>query len=266
MMLETSLPPAVRRERIAALVEEQGFVRVTDLHDRFGISEVTLRADLDALADAAVLQRIHGGAIAATGPRAPEQPFEKVFLAGAEQKGAIGRAAADLVQSGQAVVLDVGTTTTAIANALVARADLQDVVVITNALNIAVAFEAVIPRFTVIVSGGTLRPLQHSLVDPLAGAVLDHIHADLAFIGCSGIDADAGITNVNLPEADVKRRMLNSASRSIVVADGSKLGLTYHSRVAPLSAVGALITDGGAAPEEVAKLERAGLAVVLAGS
>jgi DeoR family transcriptional regulator of aga operon len=266
MSLDTALPAAVRRERIAALVEEQGFVRVTDLRDRFGISEVTLRADLDALAGASVVQRIHGGAIAGRGARTAEQPFEKVSLAGAEQKRAIGRAAADLVQSGQAVVLDVGTTTTAIAGALIARTELQDVVIITNALNIAVAFEAVIPRFTVIVSGGTLRPLQHSLVDPLAGAVLDHIHADLAFVGCSGVDASTGITNVNLPEADVKRRMLNSASRSIVVADGSKLGLSYHSRVAPLSGVDALITDGGAAPEEVAKLERAGLAVMLAGS
>jgi DeoR family transcriptional regulator of aga operon len=266
MTLETALPPAVRRERIAALVEQQGFVRVTDLRDRFGISEVTLRADLDALADASLVQRIHGGAIAGGGSRIPEQPFEKVSLAGAEQKRAIGTAAAALVQSGQAVVLDVGTTTTAIAIALIARTELRDVVIITNALNIAVALEVVIPRFTVIVSGGTLRPLQHSLVDPLAGAVLDHIHADIAFIGCSGVDAGTGITNVNLPEADVKRRMLGSASRSIVVADGSKLGLSYHSRVSPLSGVDALITDGGAAPTEVAKLERAGLAVILAHS
>ena len=89
MTMDLALPPAVRRERIAALVEEHGFVRVTDLRDRFGISEVTLRADLDALADASLVQRIHGGAISAAGTRTAEQPFEKVSLAGAEQKRAI---------------------------------------------------------------------------------------------------------------------------------------------------------------------------------
>jgi DeoR family transcriptional regulator of aga operon len=263
--LETALPPAVRRERIAALVEQQGFVRVTDLRDRFGISEVTLRGDLDALADASVVQRIHGGAIAGGAVRT-EQPFEKVSLAGAAEKRAIGIAAAALVSSGQSIILDVGTTTSAIASALIARTDLRDVEIITNALNIAVAFEATIPRFSVIVTGGTLRPLQHSLVDPLAGAVLDHIHADIAFIGCSGVDADTGITNVNLPEADVKRRMIAAASRRIVVADGSKLGQRHHSRVVPLAGVDALLTDAGADAREVQALERAGLPVLRAAS
>lgn len=264
MTLEAALPAAVRRDRIAALVTQQGFVRVTDLHDRFGISEVTLRADLDALADADILQRIHGGAIANQGSRRAELPFEQVSLAGAAQKRAIGIEAASLVSSGQAIVLDVGTTTTAIAAALMDRSDLTDVVVITNALNIALALEAAIPRFTVIVTGGTLRPLQHSLVDPLAGVVLDRVRADIAFIGCSGVDAEIGISNVNLPEADVKRRMLAAAVRKIVVADSSKLGLSYHSRFASLAEVDGLITDADAAPEEVAKLQRAGLAVTRA--
>ena len=246
------------------MVVEQGFVRVTDLRDRFGISEVTLRADLDALADAGVLQRIHGGAISHA--RRSEQPFEQVSLAAADEKRAIGVAAAALVESGQAIVLDVGTTTTAIASALVARSELRDLVIVTNALNIAAILEPAIPRFTVIVSGGTLRPLQHSLVDPLAGAVLERIHADLAFIGCSGVDAVAGITNVNLPEADLKRRMLAAATRAVVVADGSKLGLRYHSRVAPLAEIDSLITDSGADPTEIATLKSAGLAVTRAGS
>ncbi len=264
MSIDAALPAAVRRDRIASMVLEQGFVRVTDLRDRFGISEVTLRADLDALADASVLQRIHGGAI--SNARRSEQPFEQVSLAAAAEKRAIGVAAAALVESGQAIVLDVGTTTTAIASALVARGELRDLVIITNALNVAAILEPAIPRFTVIVSGGTLRPLQHSLVDPLAGAVFERIHADLAFIGCSGVDAVAGITNVNLPEADLKRRMLAAATRAIVVADGSKLGLRYHSRVAPLEEIDALITDAGASPAEIAALESAGLEVTRAGS
>jgi DeoR family transcriptional regulator of aga operon len=264
MYTELDLPAAVRRDRIVALVEQQGFVRVADLSDRFGTSEVTTRADLDALARALVVQRIHGGAIALSATPAPEMPFEQTSLSAADQKRSIGVAAAALVQSGQAVVLDVGTTTTAVATALLARADLHDVVVITSALTIALALESAIPRFTVIVTGGTLRPLQHSLVDPLAGAVLEHIHADLAFIGCSGVDAVAGVTNVNLPEADVKRRMLASAARAIVVADGSKLGVAHHSRVAAITDIGGLITSRDADPREVERLESAGLAVTLA--
>jgi DeoR family transcriptional regulator of aga operon len=263
---DVTLPAAVRRERIAELVERQGFVRVTELRDRFGTSEVTLRADLDALAEASVLQRIHGGALATSGARPAEQPFERVSLSAAGEKRAIGRASARLVESGQTVILDVGTTTTAIAAALLERTDLSDVVVVTSALNIALALESAIPRFTVIVSGGTLRPLQHSLVDPLAGTVLDHIHADLAFIGCSGIDPATGITNVNLPESDVKRRMLSSSARSIVVADGSKLGVTQQSRVAPLAAINTIVTDDGADPVQVARLKAAGATVLLAES
>ncbi|HEX3678957.1 MAG TPA: DeoR/GlpR family DNA-binding transcription regulator [Galbitalea sp.] len=264
MTPELALPAAVRRERIAAIVEEQGFARVTELSDLFGISEVTTRTDLDALAKALVVQRIHGGAIAASHSPTPEKPFEQTSLAAAGQKRGIGIAAAALVQSGQAIVLDVGTTTTAIATALVARTELRDVVVITNALNIAVALESAIPRFTVIVTGGTLRPLQHSLVDPLAGAVLEHVRADIAFVGCSGVDVDAGVTNVNLPEADVKRRMIAAAARSIVVADSTKLGVAHHSRVAPLSDVDGLITSSDADPRVARQLAHAGLPVTLA--
>ena len=263
MVTELDLPAAVRRERIRAIVDEQGFARVTELSDRFGISEVTTRADLDALARDLVVQRIHGGAIALSPVPAPEQAFEQTAHAAAEQKRAIGVAAASLVQSGQAIVLDVGTTTTAIATALLARSELHDVVIITNALNIALSLEPAIPRFSVVVTGGTLRPLQHSLVDPLAGAVIEHIHADIAFVGCSGVDVEAGVTNVNLPEADVKRRMLAVAARSIVVADSSKLGLAYHSRIAPLSGIDGLITSSDADPRAIEQFERAGLQVTL---
>ena len=261
MTVETDLPAAVRRERIVAIVEQHGFAKVAELSDRFGTSEVTTRADLDALAESRSVQRIHGGAIANS---ASELPFEATTLEAAAAKRAIGLAAASIVESGQAIILDVGTTTTAIARALLDRADLKNVVVITNALNIALALEHAIPRFEVIVTGGTLRPLQHSLVDPLAGAVLQHIHADLAFIGCSGVDPKAGITNVNLPEADIKRRMIAAAGRTIVVADGSKLGVAQHSRVAALSDIDTIITSSDAEPASVAQLTAVGPRVVIA--
>jgi len=246
------LPAAVRRARMLEHIQAQGFARVAELSALFGVSEVTVRADLESLA----VQRVHGGAVAT---QRIENAFEQSLLDASDEKRRIGVAAAALVESGQAVVLDVGTTTTAVAAALLERADLRDVVVITNALNIAMLLEAAIPRFTVVVTGGTLRPLQHSLVDPLAGAVLDHIRADLAFIGCSGVDVVAGITNINLPEADVKRRMLATAARSIVVADSGKLGVAQLSRVAQLADIDALIT---VAEADTAALRAAGLEVI----
>jgi DeoR family transcriptional regulator of aga operon len=261
-------PAAARREQILTIVEERGFVKVAQLSQLFGISEVTVRADLDALAGSNALQRVHGGALigatAAGRSLGIERPFEQSLLAGSQEKARIGRSAAALVQSHQAIVLDVGTTTTAIAHALLDRDDLQGVVVITNALNIALLLEPVIPRFTVVVTGGTVRPLQHSLVDPLAGVVFDRIRADLAFIGCSGVDAVAGITNVNLPEADLKRRMLEASARCIVVADSSKLGVTQLSRVAPIGEIDTLITGAEADARELERLAAIGLRVVLA--
>ena len=261
-------PAAARREQILTILEERGFAKVGELSRLFGVSEVTVRADLDALAGGSAARRVHGGAVpgpAIAGRSAGiESPFEQSMLAASQEKARIGRAAAALVQSHQAIVLDVGTTTSAIAAALLERDDLQGVVVITNALNIALLLEPVIPRFTVIVTGGTVRPLQHSLVDPLAGVVFDRIRADLAFIGCSGVDAVSGITNVNLPEADLKRRMLGASARSIVVADSSKLGITQQSRVTPIGEIDTLITGVEARADELSLLEAAGLRVVLA--
>jgi DeoR family transcriptional regulator of aga operon len=261
-MADQALPAVTRRRQMLSIIEEQGFARVADLSARFGVSEVTARADLDLLADSLAVQRVHGGAVAEQRGTNAERAFEASLLDSADEKHRIGRRAAGLVESGHAVLLDVGTTTTAVAEALLARDDLRDVVIITNALNIALLLEPGIPRFTVIVTGGTLRPLQHSLVDPLAGTVLDHVRADIAFIGCSGVDVRAGITNINLPEADAKRRMIATAARTVVVADSSKLGVAQLSRVASLAEVDSLVTGAEAPRAAVDALVAAGLDVV----
>lgn len=266
--LPDPLPAHVRREQAQRLVDERGFVRVSELRSAFGISGVTVRADLDALELQGAVRRVHGGAVPAQSPGdgvggEREHSFEEALEASVIPKQQIAKVAATLVQSGQSVILDVGTTTHAIARALCARADLHDVVVITNGLSIALELEKAIPRFTVIVTGGSLRPLQHSLVDPLAGMVLSQIHADLAFIGCNGVDIVGGVTNINLPEAGVKALMLAAAERVIVVADRSKLGQVHLGRVGPLSAFHTLITDDAADPASLDSLREAGLSVLL---
>ncbi|RKR75404.1 DeoR/GlpR family DNA-binding transcription regulator [Frondihabitans australicus] len=249
-----------RRDRILAIVETHGFARTADLARQLGTSEVTVRSDFAALEADGRLTRVHGGALPSTG--APvERPFEEVQATGAEAKRAIGVRAASLVRSGQCVVLDVGTTTTRIAEALLERTDLTDVTVVTNGLTIALALERAVPRFTVIVTGGTLRPLQHSLVNPLAQSVFETVTADLAFLGCTGVDASHGVTNVNLPETDLKRVMVRVARRSYVVADGSKIGTAHLGVIGPLASFDGLITAGADA-SSIDELRAAGLAVI----
>lgn len=254
------LPSSLRRDRIAAVVDSHGFARTIDLARELGTSEVTVRSDFDALVATGRLVRVHGGAMSIE--QSPvERPFEEVETLGADAKRVIGRRAASLVQSGQCVVLDVGTTTTQIAQALLDRVDLTGVTIVTNGLTIALTLERAVPRFTVIVTGGTLRPLQHSLVNPLATTVLEGITADVAFIGCTGVDVRHGVTNVNLPETDLKRLMARTARRSFVVADGGKIGEAHLGVIGPLDSFDGLIT-AGADTSNVDALRAAGLAVL----
>jgi DeoR family transcriptional regulator, aga operon transcriptional repressor len=251
---------ALRRERMLAAIRERHFLHVRELSGRFGISEVTVRTDLDELAARGEVHRIRGGAI----PRAlhePERPFEESETSFADEKVAIGRAAAELVRDGEALLVDVGTTTAAAARALAARADLENVVVFTNGLKTALELEAAHPRITVVLLGGTLRPLQHSLVEPLATLILQRIKAQTLFLGCNGVDAEGGVTNVNLPEAEVKKRMIAAAGRRVVLADGSKIGTVALVRLCDVEDVDLVITGRSADPVAVQALRDRGCEV-----
>jgi len=262
-LLDAEVPPELRQERIAVLVQECGFARVADLATRFQVSTVTIRSDLQVLERRGKLRRIRGGAVPA-GVEPNEQPFEASALTLASEKARIGACAAKMVASGENVIVDVGTTTTAVARALVARTDLQDVTVFTAALSVALELEPAHPRITVVVTGGTLRPLQHSLVNPLATVLLSGLRASVCFIGCNGVDVQGGITNINLPEAEVKRAMLLAARRRVIVADGSKLGEVELAKVCDIQEASLIITDQTADPAIVSEIQAAGCAVEVA--
>ncbi|NTW39671.1 MAG: DeoR/GlpR transcriptional regulator [Cellulomonadaceae bacterium] len=244
------------------LIAERQFVRVADLSDAFSISDVTVRADLAALEQSHAVRRVRGGAIAPHPATRMETAFEVSVGEFAGEKMRIAERAAAMVVPGMSVLLDVGTTTTAIARALVERVDLDQVVVITNGLTVALELEPAAGRITVVLTGGTLRHLQHSLVNPMATVLLERLHADLGFIGCNGVEAEQGITNLNLPEAEVKRSLIAAAGRAVVVADGSKIGQVHLGRVARLDEVDSVLTGPSAPAQEVARLRRAGLDVV----
>jgi DeoR family transcriptional regulator of aga operon len=270
----------VRQDRMAGIILDEGFARVTDLAGRFGVSAVTVRADLTALEARARVRRVRGGAVPPSGvagervlgapgwqlPELPgEQPFESSQWEAPIEKSSIGVHAAAMIADGDTLILDVGTTTTAIARALVLRTDLRDVTVLTNGLNIALELEPAAPRISVVVTGGTLRPLQHSLVNPLGTVLLERLRASVAFVGCNGVDPEVGITNVNLPEAEVKRAMLLAARRRVIVADGSKVGEVELAKVCDIEEVNLLITDPSADPEVLTEITAAGCQVELAG-
>ncbi len=256
------LPVTVRRERMLDVIAERQFVRVADLAGIFGVSDVTVRTDLAALELEQGVRRVRGGALAPASPVRSEHSYEEASRRMPAEKAAIAGHAAGMVDSGMSVLLDVGSTTTAIARALVARTELERVTVVTNGLTVALELEAALGRITVVVLGGTLRRLQHSLVDPWASFVLGRLHADLAFVGCNGVDADRGVTNLNLPEAEVKARMVAAAARTVVVADGSKIGQVHLAKVADIGEIGTVLTGPSAPAVELSRLRRSGVEVV----
>ena len=261
---ESSGTARLRQQAINLVVERDGFARVSDLSDDLGVSVVTIRSDLDRLEAAGRVVRVRGGAVPRSGGQR-EVPFEIARDQAGPAKAQLAARAADLVESGDTILVDVGTTTTEIARELVLRHELRDIVVFTNSLTIALALEQAADRIQIVVTGGTLRPMQHSLVEPLATTLLEGLHAHIAFIGCNGVHPDAGVTNVNLPEASVKRAMLAAARRRVIVADGSKLGEIELARVCGLDEVHLLVTDGNADAQSVDELRQTGLEVLVAG-
>lgn len=260
-MAETDvLPTAVRRDRVAEAIRRSRYTSVSDLAAEFGVSEVTIRTDLDVLAETGQVRRVRGGAIhRATGTL--EASFEQDSDTLAVEKAAIGRMAAGLVESGQTVMLDIGSTVAAVARALSERTDLQDVTVVTNGIRVAMELEPAVPDLAVLVTGGTLRRLQHSLINPFGTLLLEQMHAHLAIVSCNGIDAQAGVTNTNVGEAEIKRLMLRAGRRRVVVADGSKVGQVSLVHVFPADDVDLLVTDASADDEAIAALRDRGVEV-----
>jgi DeoR/GlpR family transcriptional regulator of sugar metabolism len=251
--------PEERRREIVARLRRDGRCLVADLARHLDVSEVTIRQDLDALEREGQLRRTHGGAILDE-KIGMERPFQIEETEHRAEKERIAVAAAALVSAGDTLILDVGTTVTAVARRLVEEK--VKATVFTNGLNIAAILEAD-PDITTVVTGGTVRPKQHSLVNPFAGFVLPRIHADLAFLGINGIESKHGVTNVNVAEAEIKALFVQAARRRVVLADSSKIGKIALAKFAELREVDLLITDQAADPGEIASLREGGLEVQL---
>ncbi len=252
---------AERRERILGLVHERGDALVSELKTLFGVSEVTVRADLAALAQRGLLVRTHGGAAV---PRRPssELTFATREVSNVDLKRRIGLAAADLLQDGQSVVLDASTTALQIARAVRARGTLRDVTVITNGVHTALELLDV-PGVSTILTGGQLRATAVSLTGALAADLLGKVHASVGFFGSRGLTVSHGLTDVNLQEVEMKRAMAGVCERVVAVVDHTKLGEVSLATFVPLADLHAVITDSAAEPNIVADLRHAGVEVRL---
>jgi len=229
------------------------------LSEFFGVSESTIRRDLEELSEQGLIQRAHGGAVVVE-RAVPEPPIIHRMAENEEEKRRIGQAAAKLVQDGETVFLGSGTTTLEVARNLVERNNLT---VITNALNIA-NFFAGKPNVTVIVVGGLLRHSELSMVGHITEQVLKELHADKVIMGMRAISVPDGLTNDYLPETMTDRAIINFASEVILVADHTKFGKVSTALVAPVTSVDKIVTDTTVPVKIVEKLRKLGVEVILA--
>jgi DeoR family transcriptional regulator of aga operon len=257
-------PRFLRRAKVLEVVRQNQFASVADLSETFGVSEVTIRSDLDVLAGEGMIRRVRGGAVHRPGPGL-ESPFEEVEAQRVEARREIAATAAGMVSSGQSVLLDGGVTVTATARAIAAREDLHDVTVITNSVPVALALESAIPRITVMLSGGTLRRLQHTLVNPFGTTILEQVHGHLAILEADGIDASAGVTHINVAEVEIKRLLMRAARQRVLVADAPSVGAVSLVHLYPIGELDELITSPDADPDALGALRDEGLEIRLTG-
>jgi DeoR family fructose operon transcriptional repressor len=250
--------PEQRKQQIIELLTNDGSVTVSQLSSLLGVSGVSIRRDLRVLQAAGLLKRTHGGAM--TGHVAGFEPSEEEKEDQLrEEKIAIAKVAAAMVQEGETVLLDAGSTTLQIARLLKAR---RDITIITNALNIAT--ELASGEAEILLIGGSLRTRTLSLVGPAAEAALASLYVDRLFLATNGIDLKRGLTTPNLLEAHIKKTMLKSAREVIVVADHTKFGRVTVTQFCDIAEIQHLITDAGAPADFVGALEKRGVRVILA--
>jgi len=231
-----------RRNKIVELVNSQGSVLVIDLSNSFGISEVTIRADLRLLEEKGLVTRFHGGA-AKPGATVLDNENQEVVLEeryrlASDPKKRIAQAAASMIEEGMTVILDSGSTTMLIAEALTKR---TNITVITNSLPAAFALSEN-KDITLVVCGGTVRHKTHSMHGTIAERSLQGISADLMFVGADGIDTTHGITTFN-EGYSISSVMAAAAHKVVAVVDASKFNRRGFNQVLPMEKIDVVITD-----------------------
>lgn len=247
-----------RRQHILHVVQVEGRALVDDLSESLGISRITIRKDLEYLQTKGLVERTHGGALPVQHGTLVDPSLKEKEKQHHAEKMRIAAAAAKLVQEGQCVMLDSGTTTMALTRVL---KRFESLTVITNAVNIAA--ELVGTNLEVILTGGALRKNSFSLVGPLAEDVLREMHADILFLGVDGFDVESGPSTPNVLESRVNRQMVEAVKRVVVVCDSTKFMRRSLARIVPTAAIHHVITDKGLPPAIAEALRTQNIEVTL---
>lgn len=259
MKLKKEVSTATRRSLILERLDADGQLNVSSLSKEMKVSEVTIRHDLNWLEQKKLLLRARGGAIRAE-PVAAEFSLTEKNKLHYQEKLRIGKAAADLIENGDTIILDSGTTTMEINNNI---ENIQSLTVITNALNIANKL-AERENVNVIVPGGFLRKNSLSLVGTTAEDSFKNYYCDKLFLAVDGFNTTDGLSTPNVEEAHMNRVMISVSRQVIVVTDSSKFARRSFAFIAPVSAVDIVITDAGIPAEDQKRLETAGVKVIIA--
>ncbi len=251
-----------RQTAILDLIRRHGGVRVSQLVRQFGVSDMTIRRDLEVLADRGLVDKVHGGATT-PGPGSTEEPgFDAKSVRQRAEKQAIAVRALQLVEPGTAIALSAGTTTAALAGLLV---EVPGLTVVTNSIPVAdLLYHAGRPDQTVVLTGGIRTP-SDALAGPVAEAAIGALNVDVLFLGVHGMSPRTGFTTPNLMEAGTNRLLVHAARRLVVLADHTKWETIGIATIAPLEEADVLVTDSGLPPQAAEQLaERVGELIVVA--
>jgi len=248
-----------RRQSIVTLLRGKPGLRVTEIAAALGVSEGTIRNDLTALEEEGVLARFHGGAVLVERRAIAHTSFSDRHREHAPEKEALARAAAPLIEDGDAILLDASSTVYYLAQTLTHRQRLR---VVTNGLDVA-RLLAQNPTNTVILIGGILNPDGSSVTGLLSEQMLQELHIQKAFVSASGFSLASGLTEVHVEEAQLKRVAIRSARRVYALVDSSKLGREDLTAFARPEQICCLLTDERLTPEWKTAIERAGIALTI---
>ncbi len=226
-----------RQSEILELARSDGRVVVEDLAQRFDVTLQTIRRDLGELAEAGLIDRVHGGAVARAG--VVNLGYEARRKMHAEAKAAIATACAAAIPDNSSLILNLGTTTEAVAQALIHH---RDIMVVTNNINVANILHGN-PGCEIMVTGGALRRSDGGLVGDLATQFIEQFKVDYAIIGTSALDLDGDLLDYDLAEVRVSRAILRQARQAFLVTDHSKLGRSAPARIGSLSELDRIFTD-----------------------
>ena len=249
-----TLLPAQRRQEILRAVRS-GTAHVSDLAESFGVSEMTVRRDLGALARDGKLERVHGGAV----ETATEPGFSQIEVERFDIKDRLGAAAANMVADGQTVMIDIGTSTLQLARHLHGK----KITVVTT--NLAVVEELLPdPDIELVLPGGIVRRNYRSLVGVLAEDSLRQIKSDILFLGTSGVDVDMGVWDTTMVEVPIKRLMIAGAQEVVLIADAAKFAMTGMVRVCGPESIDHIVSDAPLPAACRSAVDAAGIEVTVA--